>query len=686
MMGGRIGASRGDLLRLFDGASAAGLDDGELLGRFVARRDEVAFESLVARLGPMVVGVCRRMLRDPHDVDDAFQATFLVLVRRAGSIRDREVVATWLYEVAVRVARRARLDAARRADRERRGAVAEAREAGGDAGADRSEVRAQIDEEIGRLPESHRRLVVLCDVEGLSREEAAARLGWTANMVRGRLERARGRLRDRLTRRGLAPSGAWLALATPGLPPRPALVAATVRCAMGRSTVAGLASASAVSLSEGVIRMMMLSKWKLAASALLSAGAVVAGSGMLAAQGPGGGPVPPVAVPVAPPAPFVPRTAVAGEAKFRPRSVADLGKARVDAAKARYDAQKAFYDDGRITIDRVIDASRSLRDTERDAAGTKIARAAAALFHHGRVAEMLAHEEVEFAAGRATAPDVNEIKSAVLDAEFALAKELEAPEPIAAEAPAAAKKGTDLRFARKAAGEGARDLLADVERLRLDAESLRLGEAPKAGEVIAMAPFRSRGGTSPTTRPGAEPSSLAGAIAAFNERWKDDPVGREQPPLTEDEVIAAIRVWLPDRETGAIAGGVRTNVTPADAPIDAFKAIAETRRMPVGATFGATKSRDVGDDQLYAGWWVALALAKAQPNPAGRVAPAREGSHPFSIRERLVRSVPLEEVLKDEEAGERRQSGLILSDQLPLPARVKNLKDRIEWRDRKIKR
>ena len=249
MMGGRIGASRGDLLRLFDGASAAGLDDGELLGRFVARRDEVAFESLVARLGPMVVGVCRRMLRDPHDVDDAFQATFLVLVRRAGSIRDREVVATWLYEVAVRVARRARLDAARRADRERRGAVAEAREAGGDAGADRSEVRAQIDEEIGRLPESHRRLVVLCDVEGLSREEAAARLGWTANMVRGRLERARGRLRDRLTRRGLAPSGAWLALATPGLPPRPALVAATVRCAMGRSTVAGLASASAVSLS-----------------------------------------------------------------------------------------------------------------------------------------------------------------------------------------------------------------------------------------------------------------------------------------------------------------------------------------------------------------------------------------------------------------------------------------------------
>ena len=134
-----IGASRGDFLRLFEGDSVAGLGDGDLLARFVSRRDEAAFEALVARLGPMVLGVCRRMLADPHDVEDAFQATFLVLVRRGGSIRDRDVVATWLYEVAVRVARRARLDASRRSEREKRGADAGSLPSAGDvhAAADR---------------------------------------------------------------------------------------------------------------------------------------------------------------------------------------------------------------------------------------------------------------------------------------------------------------------------------------------------------------------------------------------------------------------------------------------------------------------------------------------------------------------------------------------------------------------
>ncbi len=273
MRGEHQGATRADLLRLFEGTSAAALTDGELLGRFVGRGDAAAFEALVDRLGPLVLGVCRRMLADPHDVDDAFQATFLVLVRRAGSIRDRELVATWLYEVAVRVARRARLDASRRAGRERRAAVGEIQV--DEARTERSELRAQIDEEIGRLPEHHRRPVVLCDVEGLSREEAAARLGWSVNMVRGRLDRARGHLRDRLARRGLAPSGTGMALAAP-IPPRAALVAATARAAVGPSARAGLASASALSLSRGVIRMLILSRWKLVGSAVLSAGAVAA--------------------------------------------------------------------------------------------------------------------------------------------------------------------------------------------------------------------------------------------------------------------------------------------------------------------------------------------------------------------------------------------------------------------------
>ena len=209
----------------------AALDEGELLGRFATRGDEAAFEALVERLGPMVLGVCRRMLADPHDVDDAFQATFLVLFRKAGSIRDRDLVAPWLYGVARKVARRARGDRERRAAREQGSSVPEAVES---IESDGFEVRAMIDEEIGRLPERHRRAVVLCDVEGLSREEAALRLGWSLNMVRGRLERARGRLRDRLTRRGVAPTGgAWVTLA--GAPPivSPSLLASTTRAALG---------------------------------------------------------------------------------------------------------------------------------------------------------------------------------------------------------------------------------------------------------------------------------------------------------------------------------------------------------------------------------------------------------------------------------------------------------------------
>src|SRR5947208_1267654 len=119
MAGGRPGAVRGDLVRIFDGDSVVGLGDGELLGRFADSGDEAAFEALVGRLGPMVLGVCRRMLADPHDVDDAFQATFLVLVRKARSIGDRELVGAWLHGVATRTARRARSASTRRAARER---------------------------------------------------------------------------------------------------------------------------------------------------------------------------------------------------------------------------------------------------------------------------------------------------------------------------------------------------------------------------------------------------------------------------------------------------------------------------------------------------------------------------------------------------------------------------------------
>ncbi len=479
MRGWASGATRSDYLRIFGEGATAGLDESGLLARFAERGDEAAFEALVARLGPTVLGVCRRTLGAGPDADDAFQATFLVLVRRAGSIRGDEPLGPWLHGVALKVSRRARQQAARRLARERsRGVVAEGRE--DDRAVDRSELRAQIDEEIARLPEHHRRAVLLCDVEGLSREEAAARLGWTANMVRGRLDRARARLRERLSRRGLAPSDSWVILIGPPAAPKPLLVAMTVRTAAGYALGRGLFQGPAVALCEGVIRMTMLAQWKLAATALLSACAVAGTSGIFAAQDPGGVPVPgpglglgadPAQVPAgvtkpelpAPGAKTAPDDPIArGEGPLR--SSAAIGRSRVEAARQRLEAQQAFYQEGRITIDRLIDASRVMMEAERDVAETPEAREVPLRVHLARLRVIKARELAELQVGRATTADVAEAESNLLDAEFLLAREVEArarprradapppADPLAPANPPAAAPKADAR------PESARDL------------------------------------------------------------------------------------------------------------------------------------------------------------------------------------------------------------------------------------
>src|SRR5262249_29781735 len=156
--------------------SVAGMSEGKLLERFLARRDEAAFEALVARFGPMVLGVCRGRLDDPHAVEDAFQGTFLVLVKKAGSIRDPELLGNWLYGVAHRVATRARADAARRRSRERQGETVDVEGPIEDPA--RRELRPLVHEEVNRLPEKYRLPIVLCDLDGRTHEEAARLLGW----------------------------------------------------------------------------------------------------------------------------------------------------------------------------------------------------------------------------------------------------------------------------------------------------------------------------------------------------------------------------------------------------------------------------------------------------------------------------------------------------------------------------
>ena len=210
MAGDASGALVRNIQTLFDIGTVGGLSDRELLARFAGSRDasaEAAFEALVLRHGPMVLRVCSNVLRDPTDAQDAFQATFLVLVRRSRAIRKLESVGSWLYGVAYRVAARARVEAARRRAVERRGGlrVVAAVDSGDDGVRDREELGLAIQEEVRRLPERYRGVVVLCYWEGLTHEQAAAQLGCPLGTVRSRMARARRLLHHRLTRRGPCP-------------------------------------------------------------------------------------------------------------------------------------------------------------------------------------------------------------------------------------------------------------------------------------------------------------------------------------------------------------------------------------------------------------------------------------------------------------------------------------------------
>jgi RNA polymerase sigma factor (sigma-70 family) len=287
----------GPLRALFGAGVVAGLSDAQLLERFrdrtteaadATRAAEAAFEALVARHGPMVLGVCRRTLTDPAEIEDAFQATFLVLVRRAGSVRVDDSLGRWLYGVARRVAAKARA----RSERSRaRSAALEAEPAAPEPADDRGELVAALDEEVSRLPERYRAPVILCHLEGLSHAEAAERLRWPVGTVSGRLSRARGLLKDRLVRRGLAPSAGALGMVLAGADARAAvpeqLAAATARAAvrlsMGGGAQAGAASASVVGLANEVLRAAFVFKLKAAAAVVMIlafGGAAAAGIGV----------------------------------------------------------------------------------------------------------------------------------------------------------------------------------------------------------------------------------------------------------------------------------------------------------------------------------------------------------------------------------------------------------------------
>jgi RNA polymerase sigma factor (sigma-70 family) len=182
--------------------------DGELMQHFSTDRDAAAFEALVLRHGPMVLHVCRRILRDEHAAEDAFQATFLVLARKAATLGRQESVGNWLYGVASRVSLRARVEAARRRDRERRTTTRGGRDPLGELTV--REAQQILDEELSGLPARYRAPLVLCCLEGMARDEAAQQMGCRLATLKSRLERARALLHRRLARRGLILPGALL--------------------------------------------------------------------------------------------------------------------------------------------------------------------------------------------------------------------------------------------------------------------------------------------------------------------------------------------------------------------------------------------------------------------------------------------------------------------------------------------
>jgi RNA polymerase sigma factor (sigma-70 family) len=267
MAKGRFSMGAGLVGKTTRAAGPADSTDKLLLERFTRQRDQSAFAALVRRHGPMVLGVCQRILHNPQDAEDAFQATFLVLARKTGSLARPELLGNWLYGVACRTALSARAEVARRRACERP-VVDRPVEATGDV--DWHDLRPVLDEEVNRLPDIYRVPFVLCYLEGKTNDEASRHLGCPKGTVLSRLARARERLRVRLARRGLAPSAGLLAAVLTERLTGAALSAAladstaeaAVQFAAGKAATAGAVSAKAAALTKGVLRTMFLAKLK----------------------------------------------------------------------------------------------------------------------------------------------------------------------------------------------------------------------------------------------------------------------------------------------------------------------------------------------------------------------------------------------------------------------------------------
>jgi RNA polymerase sigma factor (sigma-70 family) len=288
-----MGAAMRQIHLLFGEGTLAGQSDAQLVERYVRQRDELAFTALIQRHGPMVLVVCRGVLEDPNDADDAFQATFLLLARKAKSLWVRDSLGGWLHRVASRIAFQVKADAARRRDQERR--AAEKAGARWSSGRFEDDTYRVLHLEIDRLPDRYREPIVLCYLEHMTYQQAASHLRWSEGKTQGRLARGRSLLRARLSRRGVTLGVATLGGL--GLPRGASAItvarllstARTVRfLGLGEVAGGGTASTAAEALMKRALRTMIMAKFKLVAVAGFYVGALTCVATTLSASGPFG--------------------------------------------------------------------------------------------------------------------------------------------------------------------------------------------------------------------------------------------------------------------------------------------------------------------------------------------------------------------------------------------------------------
>jgi RNA polymerase sigma factor (sigma-70 family) len=271
MASGALGGSLRYLRDLFHDGTAVGLGDGQLLARYTQSRDEAAFEALVARHGPMVLATCQAVLKHEHDVEDAFQATFLVLARKACSVRAGDALGGWLHRVAYRAAVATSVQSRRHRRLEAEtAAMTPLKTTGQTETTDHAEIPSIVHEELDRLPDRQRLPLILCDLDGLTYDQAARHLRWTEPTLRHRLVKARQRLRDRLIRRGVTAGALAVVLDCSMAGARAAVPAALVRVTAA-AAAGGASSATAAAVTTLIIRSLLMTRLKIASIGILAA-------------------------------------------------------------------------------------------------------------------------------------------------------------------------------------------------------------------------------------------------------------------------------------------------------------------------------------------------------------------------------------------------------------------------------